>query len=98
MKKPDLRSFSKILICSPIGIGNYLMVQPTIENLSQELGTNVLHLLALNPGITKMGLDSNHFHQVISWYPDSQSLVTGVKIIAALRRQKFDAIISLFGW
>ncbi len=96
MTIPDLKSCEKILILCPIGIGNYLMVQPAIENLNKQLGKKKLYLLALKPGIAQMAQDSQLFENVIQWYPDSESIITGLKTIAHLRAHKFDASISLF--
>ncbi|MGL1902670.1 MAG: glycosyltransferase family 9 protein [Fibrobacterales bacterium] len=94
--KPILHDCSKILIICPIGIGNFLMVQPTLENLVQKLGKGRLTLLALKPGIAEMGKDSGLFSEVIPFYPDKESLLKGLRSLLALRAQKFDATISLF--
>ncbi len=96
MTVPDLRNCDKILVLCPIGIGNYLMVQPAIENLNKHLGKKKLYLLALKPGIAQMAQDSQLFENVIQWFPDSESMFAGLKIIKQLRAGNFDASISLF--
>ncbi|MGL1935534.1 MAG: glycosyltransferase family 9 protein [Fibrobacterales bacterium] len=94
--EPNLHDCKKILIVCPIGIGNFLMAQPAIENLAQKLGSDRLTLLALKPGIAEMGHDSGLFSEVIPFYPDKESLLKGMSSLLALRAKKYDATISLF--
>jgi ADP-heptose:LPS heptosyltransferase len=94
--KPNLHQCNSILILCPIGIGNFLMVQPALENLSRMLGKEKLSLLALKPGIAEMATQSGLCHKVVSFFPDQESPLKAVSSLLGLRRKKYDATISLF--
>lgn len=86
----------KIIVQTPIGIGNFLMVLPTLEGLYQALGGNGMAILALKPGIRKLAQDCGLFSDIYYWCPDSEPVWIGLKVLHKIRKTHFDVVISLF--
>ena len=90
---PDRR---KTLILCPIGLGNFLMATPGLKRLSEVLGPDNLHLLALKDSIRNLGEATEYFGQVHCWDPDKETKRAGLRLGQALRREHFDYSLSLF--
>ena len=87
---------SKTLVFCPIGLGNFVMVSPALRLLSEEIGAENLHILALKSGIKEMAAASGLFGKVHFWNPDAGSTAAGFSVIARLRMEKYENSISLF--
>ena len=86
----------KTLVICPIGLGNFIMATPSLALLSQEIGAENLHLLALRDGIQQMADLSGYVSRVHKWDPDQETKRQGLKTLLALRRERYDYCISLF--
>ncbi len=95
-KALDVNGPRKTLILCPIGLGNFLMAAPCLKMLSEAIGKENLHLLALKGAIRSMGDATGYFSQIHEWDPDKQPKSIGLKLMQKLRAEKFDYSISLF--
>ena len=86
----------KTLVFCPIGLGNFIMLTPALRALSDGLGRDNLHLVALKPGIRQMAEASGYFGAVHAWNPDTESKGAGLALMNKLRGEHYAASVSLF--
>ncbi len=87
---------SKILIVCPIGLGNYLMVCPSVYQLTQACPEAELHLLSLKPVITQLAQKNPHLSKVINFNADQPGMKDIWQLITTLRLEKYDASFTFF--
>ncbi len=87
---------AKTLVICPIGLGNFMMMTPALQHLSQHLGKAHLHMLALKPGIRQMAEATGYFNKVFHWDPDKESLSRGLAVLRRFRQEQYRNLVSLF--
>ncbi len=94
MRPIDLNA--RLLAICPIGIGNFLLLVPTLENLKKSRPDIKITLLSLKPGIASLARRFNIIDEIISIDAGKkQSFYSKLNVIKHLHR-KFDFSIAFF--
>jgi ADP-heptose:LPS heptosyltransferase len=86
----------KTIVFSSVGLGDFLMLTPALQRLSEGIGKENLHLLALRPTVAELAEASGYFEHVYYWNPSTETLFAGFDLLLKLRRQRFDYSLSTF--
>ena len=86
----------KYLFLIPIGLGNYIMTLPAIRAFKKENPQAKVHGLCLKKGIMALVDVDSPFDNAYCWEPDKESLMKGLKVLKALRSEKYTGVYSLF--
>jgi ADP-heptose:LPS heptosyltransferase len=84
-----------LLLC-PIGIGNYILVYPTIYLLKKNFPETEFYLIALREQIGKLAIDDPIFTRVITFDPTRIGSAKKLGWLLKIRKLKCDTAISLF--
>jgi len=86
----------RILIIGPIGIGNLILLRPTIEKLREELRNAFISLVVLKRSFVNLVETYSCVDDIILIDQGGGSIFGAMRAILRLRRERFDVCISAF--